>query len=420
VVGWWLTRRLFGPWPATAAAAILALSPGAVYYSNEVKPYSSDALAAAILLLAGTWAIARELTWRRAALLAVLGAMAVWASYPAPFTLVGVGLALAAALAHRKDWGGVSRLAGVGIVWTGCWGAVYHLARQGSTYDFMQRYWRDQFLDLSLAAPYRTATSLVVALDMPVQTFRSPFDPWNAAGRITALLLVLLALGIWALAGQRKVPALVLLLSAPLTTLMAALAHLYPLDGRLLLFTLPSLAALAAGGLWFLASRGLPWAAALIIAMTLIWSSLVDLQTLRSPSEREDAMSVLRALASGASPGDTVYVWHGRTSPLNFYRLTRPSLWRTDVQTVWASSVSPSVLEPTEEMKRYLEEIGWLCGRPRVWLAVVHMYPPEVYQDVLARLRMRGAIATSRTFDGAELTLLDLRNLPCQQSATGQ
>ena len=280
VVGWWLTRRLFGLWPATAAAAILALSPGAVYYSNEVKPYLSDAFVAAILLLAGTSAIERELTWRRTALLAALGATAVWASYPAPFTLVGVGLALVVASAHRKGWRAASRLAVVGLAWTGSWGVVYHLARQGSTYAYMQRYWRDQFLDLSLAAPYRTATALVQALDVPGQTFRSPLDPWNAAVRITAIMLVLLALGIWALAVQRRVPALVMLLSAPLMALTAAVAHLYPMDVRLLLFLLPSLAALATGGLWFLGSRGLPWVALLMIAITLIWSLLVDLSDL--------------------------------------------------------------------------------------------------------------------------------------------
>jgi 4-amino-4-deoxy-L-arabinose transferase-like glycosyltransferase len=420
VAGWWLTRRLMGRWPATAAAAILALSPGAVYYSNEVKPYSSDAFVAAVLLLAGTSAIDREVTWRRTALLAALGATAVWVSYPAPFTLVGVGLALAVASAHRKDWGAVSRLGVVGLAWTGSWGVVYHLARQGSTYDYMQRYWRDQFLDLSLAAPYRTATALVQALDVPGQTFRSPLDPWNAAVRITAVMLVLLALGIWALAVQRKVPALVMLLSAPLMALTAAVAHVYPIDVRLILFMLPSLAALAAGGLWFLSSRGLPWVAVLIIAITLLWSLLADLQTLRGPSEREDAKGVLRVLSSEARPGDTVYVWHGRASPLNFYRLTRPSLWPADVQTVWGAFLSAPVQTPIEKTEKYLEEIGWLCGRPRVWVALVHGYPPEVYHNVFAVLRTRGAIVTSRTFDGAELAFLDLHNLPCQQSAAGQ
>lgn len=412
LAGWWLARRLFGPWPAAAAAAMLALSPGAIYYSNEVKPYSSDALTAAILLLAGTWAIARELTWRRAALLAALGAVAVWSSYPAPFTLVGVGLALAMASANRKEWGAVSRLAVVGVVWACSWGVVYHLARQGATNDYMHQYWRDQFLDLSLEAPYRAARSVVLALDVPAQTFRSPLDPWNGAERITALMLAMVALGVCALARRRMVPSLCLLLSAPLMTLVAAAAHMYPLEFRLLLFMVPSLAVLAAGGVWFLSSRGLPQVATLLVVITLIWSCVADVQTLRNPSDREDAVGMLRLLASEARPGDTVYVWPGPGSAVDFYRRTRPSLWRSDLQAIWPD-------RHTTPEKR-LEEIVSLCGRPRVWLAASHLFPLHAHADVLAALRARGAIVTSRTFEGADLTLLDLRNLPCQQSARGQ
>jgi hypothetical protein len=412
LTGWWLTRRLFGPWPAAAAAAMLALSPGAIYYSNEVKPYSTDALVAAVLLLAGTWFMNVDRTWRRHAFLALLGAMAVWVSYPAPFTLVGLGAALTTAPMRRKDWPAVWRLAAVGVVWAGSWGLVYHLARQGATVDFMHEAWRDRFLDLSPARPYRAVTSLVLALDVPAQTFRSPLDPWNGAERVTGLMLALLALGIWSLASRRMVAALGLLLSAPLIVLVAAAAHVYPLEFRLILFMLPSLAVLAAGGIGFLSSRGLPQVATLLIVITLFWSCLADLQTLRSPSEREDAVGMLRLLASEARPGDIVYVWPGPGSAVDFYRRTRPSLWRSDVQAIW-----PPYQHTTPESR--LEEIVSLCGRPRVWLAAAHVFPGEQYPSVLAALHARGAIVTSRTLEGAQLTLLDLRNMTCAQIPAG-
>ncbi|MBI4494577.1 MAG: glycosyltransferase family 39 protein, partial [Chloroflexi bacterium] len=58
VVGltWLLGRRLFGPWPATLGALLLALSPLAVYYSQEVRMYTLVGLLALLAVhLALRW-----------------------------------------------------------------------------------------------------------------------------------------------------------------------------------------------------------------------------------------------------------------------------------------------------------------------------------------------------------------------------
>jgi len=81
------------------------------------------------------------------------------------------------------------------------------------------------------------------------------------------------------------------------------------------------------------------------------------------------------------------------------------------VKAIWA----PNHTTP----ESHLEKIGSLCGCPRVWLASAHVFPRQAHSDVIAALRARGAIVTSRTFEGAELTLLDLHNMTCPQILAG-
>ena len=412
VVGWWLTRRLFGPWPAAGAAAMLALSPGAIYYSNEVKPYSSDALVAAVLMLAGAWAIDRELTWRGTASLAC---SARWRSgcptlRRLPFSRgngargsLGAPKELARCRAACGRWQRVD-----------CsWGVVYHLARQGADSGYMQWYWRDQFLHLSLAAPYRSATALMLALDVPAQNFRQPARPMERRGENHRPRPGVAGPGhrrpgTSAKAAGRSACCW----PRPLTALMAAVAHLYPLDGRLDLFMQPSFVALASAGVWYLSERGIPRVAALLIAVSL------DLVLLcRSP----DAAQSLRARGR-----DRIAYGPGVAGPTRRHRLRVE--WRGVSRQFLPPHTSlplalrcpgdlgtpDSTLTESELARGHLQAIGELCGRPRVWLAVAHLYPLAVHRDVLAILQARGAAVTSsRRFEGAELSQLDLRNLPC-------
>lgn len=68
------------------ALALFAIFPSLIYYSSEVKQYSSDVMFALLLLYLGTRG--------RAMLLGVFGAVAVWFSHPAIFVLAGLGVVI--------------------------------------------------------------------------------------------------------------------------------------------------------------------------------------------------------------------------------------------------------------------------------------------------------------------------------------
>jgi hypothetical protein len=100
-LAWWLGRRLFGIRAGLAAAALLAVSPFAVYYSQEARMYALLALWAA---LASVWIVmlalpGNKVTWPGAALYALATAAGLYTHYAYPFVMIAQAIALVIAWA---------------------------------------------------------------------------------------------------------------------------------------------------------------------------------------------------------------------------------------------------------------------------------------------------------------------------------
>ena len=399
---WLLTRRVFGSWTAAASCALIALSPGPIYYSNEVKPYSSDTLVAATLILVGT-RLTRESCWGwpTAVAVAVAGSLAVSCSLTAPFTLAGLGLALGLASWRRADWRELGLLALVGVTWVATWAAVLHLATLGPARSYQREYWRDHFLNLSPYSPRQLMFTAVTSVRAVTTPFGSPTEYWPNAYRFTVLTIAVLALvGAVALARRREWAMFALFVAGPAAGLLAAAFHQYPIEDRLWQFTVPAMVGLASGGLAYLDSRGPLKPALMVGAVILIWPLMGALQTLRSPAEREDVVTVLHTLSQEAKAGDTIYVWKSSSAQLEYYRSTRPTLWPADVRIV----PGPGGLSSSN----YLADIGALCHQTRVWLVATHLMPP--YRAVIDSLSAQGVVLSVWRATGSELVLL---TFPC-------
>jgi hypothetical protein len=97
-----LVRRHLDPATGLIALALVTIAPRLVYYSSELKQYSSDTLAVVLILLVTSIAVERRFRgWALVAFVA-LGALP-WVSFPAVFVLVGSGLTLCILGAHRRD-----------------------------------------------------------------------------------------------------------------------------------------------------------------------------------------------------------------------------------------------------------------------------------------------------------------------------
>ena len=247
-----VARRFVSAPAATVAAAIVAFSPSLIFFSNEVKPYSTDAFATLMLLaLAAAWHEEPGNT-RRWALLTVAGAIAVWLSAPAVLILAGIGGAslLHGAIRSRT----FIRLLASGAVWILSFVTAYLLVYQpASRNPYLREYWAPALLvpgtpDL----PRRTwlvMRALVwgIPFGHPGPIYASPIE-LLLMSPMTLLVVIVMALGVARLLREGKARAALVL--APLAVMLAAtVVGAYPLALRLSLFTAGLLVVLVAAGI---------------------------------------------------------------------------------------------------------------------------------------------------------------------------
>ncbi|HEY8106503.1 MAG TPA: glycosyltransferase family 39 protein [Gemmatimonadales bacterium] len=307
ILVWRLGIRLFDPATGAVAAALASVSPFLVYYSNEVKPYETDAFFAAAVLYAGLEAGSDTGGPRRLIALAVLGTIAVAASIPAAFVLAGVwtGLAVAPTFGRRPEDRRWLILAGLGPATV--FGLIYlFLYRREASSKFLLDYWSSRFptlgrpdwLGIVWRAGGETIGDFCFGTALPAA--------------VTLLMLGLLVAGLIPLTRRRGAWVTVALVGPVLITMIASTLHRYPLEPRLLLFLAPVLCLLLAGGMRAAAEvvgAGRTARVQAGLACTLLsWPAYGALRGLVYPFRPEDSRPVINAVIGLVEPGQAIYI----------------------------------------------------------------------------------------------------------------
>jgi hypothetical protein len=323
---WFLARRLLDVRGATLCLALAALSPILIYFSNEVKPYVSDALVAVAL----TWLALDVLdapdsrpAWRRLALGGVGG---ILLSTPSVFVLAAAGLALVAHPEIRSTRAGWLRLVGTGALWLGLFALGYFsIYRVTANSDYMQRIWSDAFLSLPPGRLLRTAND--AARTMWIASFVGDNDAMLPPKSIASATLLSLAgaIVLW----RRHGLSVTLLVVVPiLATAGASLGRLWPLIPRLLVFFVPTLVLLLGAGLWALAgllpARARGPVLALLGAIVVLPAIVTATRQVREPRRRDDVAPLVREFMAARRDPTIMYVV-GHATPSWLFYTTR---WR--------------------------------------------------------------------------------------------
>jgi hypothetical protein len=320
-----VARRFVSAPAATVAAAIVAFSPSLIFFSNEVKPYSTDALATLVLLaLAAAWHEQPEDT-RRWALLTVAGAIAVWLSVPAVLVLAGIGCAslLHEAIRSRR----FVRLLASGAAWVLSFLTAYLLVYQpASRSPYLREYWAPALLvpgtpDLARRA-WLVLRALVwgIPFGHPGPIYASPIE-LLLMSPMTVLVAIVMGLGVARLLREGKARAALAL--APLAVMLAAtVVGAYPLALRLSLFTAGLLVILVVAGIEWLATdvratrRSLVGGAVAGLLLALpVTHAIPDL--IRWPAPQHARPLIQRYEAAGG--GEPIYVHPGALPAWAFY-----------------------------------------------------------------------------------------------------
>jgi hypothetical protein len=352
-----IAREHFG-WAGLLTLAMFSVSTWLVYYSSELKQYSSDVMAAALLVYLAGRCLREEAQGRDFFWLGAAGALLVWVSHPSVFILAGIGLALLLEALTRKGRAPLSWLAGMGLAWLVSFGLEYLVSLRHIVADeYLIEYWRKAYM---------------------------PIPPWDNPGwflktwhsflficlhrtdwAMSAILLILAGIGAVFLLSRNRSMALVVISPFAMALVASALQR-YPLQYRFMLFLVPFTFFLMAAGLqgiyWLAAkiNRFLALSACSALALAAFWMIAPYTFNVAANPGEDDIKPALQHIATNRVEGDTLYVLHAADPVFRYYA----PFYGLDTGEVIIGFDTP---RKKLALQGFQDDVKALWGRDRVW-----------------------------------------------------
>jgi len=240
-----VARYYIKPTALPIALGLFVISEWLVYYSSEVKQYSSDVTIALLLLLVTSYVQRKGFTSGRLGVLGATGAVSLWFSHPAMFVLAGVGVGLGLPSLVRREWGKVGLLSAVGLLWLASFLASYFIALRDIDSEFFVIGWAGDLLPF----PPSSFSDVWWLVQKFFEMFANP-----ASQTLTGVAALAFLVGCFSMFWESREKFLVLLFPM-LFVLLASALDLYPFGGRLILFLVPSLLLLIGEGAGYIRDK---------------------------------------------------------------------------------------------------------------------------------------------------------------------
>ena len=351
-----VAKLYLSPVAVPIALALFSLSRNLVYYSSEVKQYSTDVLVTLILLRAVFKLSEASLSRRELCEIGALGSLAIWFSHPASFVLAGAAAVLIAASRVQSDRKGLGQKVWVFAAWAGSFAICYVVSLGPLSHDSaLLDYWRGNF------SPH----GLSQIISWTIHNFFTAFENPAPLNSIVGAAFFVAGCGrLLRRSGIRFG-----LLTTPLLVLfLASLLHRYPLYGRLLLFLCPILLLIVAeGAIWVyqLASRFSPTLGVALIAVLLAKPTYLAADTLIRPLRPDDIKAGILYIESHQRPGDRWYVYYSAKYQLAYYA----PIYNLPMANVHIGS------DCGTDKACYQKDVSQLRGSPHTWVLMSHILP---------------------------------------------
>lgn len=347
------------------AVLLFVISWPLIYYSSELKQYSSDAMFALLLIYLALCCLAETAHLRDFLLLGAAGFISIWISHPSALILAGIGLVLFFENLFRKRYTALLWTLGMGALWVVSFGWTYLVSLQYLVSDqSLQNYWRNGFMPFPPWNNWnwfaRTYLSLMV-------TVSPGFDTWY----LTWGCSLLIVFGAVLLYFRERYIALVIILPFLMASI-ASILQKYPLRGRFLLFLVPLLILLMAEcigriytliGQW---NRGFAFAASAVVGLMLLWFPVGGAyNNFLSPPMGDDIKPVMEYIDQHKAPNDVIYVYHGARPSFNYYA----PFYNFDSGSIITGTDLPDV----PALKQFYKQVDQLKGDGGVWFLFSHI-----------------------------------------------
>lgn len=397
-------RASFGTF-GLVAVTLFSLTWWLIYYSSELKQYSSDVTVTLLMVYLASKCLRENVQPKDFLNLGVVGAFVIWLSHPSVFIMVGVGLVLILEKFSRKEYAPWAWIFGIGIGWLVSFGLEYLVSLRHIVADeYLIDYWRKAYVPMPPWSDRRWFVDTYL-------TF--VYFAFHRADQVMALIaLVLVSIGALALLFRNWKIALLVISPFVVVAIVSALQR-YPLKNRFMLFLIPLaflLMAEAIRGIYWLIAKWKPDIAAVfsgLLALAVIWQIVPTTFEGAFIVPKVDVHPVLEYMAENRMPDDIIYVFHRTDPAFNYYA----PFYGLDTGNV-VIGVQDS--RKRIALRNYENDVVNLVGNKRVWFLFTEVTdcdncPEEDSVDYyLEYIKPYGAIIDSFHSTGANVYLYDL------------
>jgi len=399
---YYVARRCIPEEGAFIAVGLFSLSGHLIYYSSEVKQYSSDVTVVLLLLMFTMYIRSKRLTNLTTVYFTFIGAIAVCFSLTAVFVLAGFGCTLSLFSMARKDWSTNNRLLIVYFIWLLCFGIFYFIYSPNyfANLDIHRLLWHGNFVPF----PPMSISDFKWLGAAFFRFFSSPLSTYLPGLGALAFLLGCVS------TFSKDKQLFFIFLSPVFITLFASAFRIYPFSGRLLTFLVPLILLFIGEGVVFLFQNTRNYSRHIIriILIGLLFCGPLTGAVTHAISKKgydmkpqEDIKSILNYVAEHRKQGDVLYLYHYSMYPFRYYA-ERYGFGKDDYI---------EGIDSTQDWNKYLDDLEKLIGNKRVWLIFSHTYKVKGSGDeafFLYHLNRLGERLDSFKSVGAAVYLYDL------------
>lgn len=339
-----------------------------VYYATELKQYSSDVFVALLSCLIVIQIATQELNNIKIAIYSFVGALTIWFSHPAVFTLAGVGTSiLLIDTVKREKKSKIFQSLFIYSTWLISFAIFYFVSVQSlnNNSDLMTS-WRNGF-----PSSFYDINWVFNALG------KFFYRPLGFVGITDGLAIFAFVVGCISLFKRQK-QKLLIILSPLIATFFASFLQKFPFRNRLVLFLTPFFILLIAEGIDYLIQRRgfkKTFIPGVILLTVLLFHPVTTASSLIiQPYQREEITQVINYVKSNQQPEDTIYIF--QRGHYQFLYYADKYGYKPDDYIIGVDDLDKydgRKLSAAEE-ERYRQDLNKLRGNKRVWLIFSHAH----------------------------------------------
>jgi len=398
---YWVAQKTINRTAVPIGLTLFAVCDHLIYFSSEIKQYSSDVAVALLLILITINIFDNNYNTKYIILLGIGGAISIWFSHPSVFTFGAGIIILLVAITRNKRWDRLWWLVFACLLFGASLVINYFISLEAlsKNRDFLD-FWQHSFMPI---IPRLWSDIRWFAYSF-LRLFKNPVGL-----SIYELLLAVLSFFVGSYVLWHKNRKLYAILILPiLLTLAASGLQKYPFEGRLLLFIVPSMVLVIAQGIDFIrtgaCSKSKVIGSLLVVILLLHPVGLAGYHLIK-PRAPEELRPVLQYLKVHKKKGDVICLYYASVNAFRYY----------SARDNFSVGESMIINESQDAWHNYYRDLARLKGNERVWILFSHIITWRGVDEerlFLSYLNLLGTQLDAYKAPGASAYLYNLKEAP--------